>query len=287
MALLSADRRQPPIQPKFSMGYVEHEFPVAASTVIYAGGFVALDFAGNLVMWIPPTVGTSLVGGHRLIGIAQEHIASQTAAGKRCRVQIGGYFVHTITSGALAYTGKHVWASDNQTLSLVSLVSTQAVGVIVDFLGDREGYGANDVLVQLTCNNCQSATVSAWSPILTGVTVNSAVLLIHPSQNPNGLFIRDAVGICTTNLTDAVVYTGKLVNTAGAIGASVGLTFTSSSHVAGDKLIASATTGTLIGTADSAAPHTVITAGQGLCIQTTTAQAAGAAKFWAECIPAA
>ena len=135
MAALTANRRQPAVVPFLSgAGAVYREFPVAASTVIYKGGFVGLDTSGNLVMYAPPTVGLTIVGGFRIVGIAAEAIASQTSAGdKWCLVMTDGFFRHTITSSDLTSIGKPVWASTSGDLGFACL-GNAFVGHVVGFI---------------------------------------------------------------------------------------------------------------------------------------------------------
>lgn len=249
-------------------------FCVAASTVIYNGGLVGLNTSGNLVMWAPPTVGTSIVGGFRPVGIAREHIASQTDALKRCVVQTGGRFVGALASSTVADIGKPIFATDNATLSK-SAISSVYVGRIIDWIS------ATQVVVEMDLyTNGLGGMVAAWSPIISVAAAN-IVTVIPKSWNANGLYVREVIGVCTTDFSSATpVFTVQ--DTAGT---TLGITFaTATTTDAGELMLPVG--GAEFGRGTQDAALVLVPAGLGIDI-VTTASGTGAAKFWIQCIPGA
>lgn len=267
MAALTADRV---VQTKLAFQDAEgvkRDFAVAATTVIYKGGFVGLNAAGHLVMYASPTVGTTIVGGHRFVGIALDHIASQTAAGDAtCEALVDGYFEHDLTSAVIADTGKPVFASDDNTLTLA-----QAGNAYVGFIHNFRAAGK--VIVKLDAYYIQSYEVSGSSGIVASAAAN-LVTMIPKTRNPNGLVITQAFGLCTTTFGGAGVYT--LQDTAGT---TLGITFTVAATTAANDAIAAAAD-TVISRAATDANIVAVPAGLGVNIKVTTTQATGAAKFW-------
>lgn len=276
MTALSADspRKFDAVPEMMIDGNPHMQFAVAASTVIYNGGAVGLDTSGNLVMWAPHTVGTSVVGGLRFVGIAREHIASQSSAtAKRCLVQTGGLFRGALASSTVADIGKAVFITDNATLSKNCLLSTY-VGRIVDWIS------ATELVIRMDGNyNGLGGRVSAWSPILSVAAAN-IVTVIPKSWNSNGLFVLNAYGICTTDFSSATpVFTVQ--DTAGT---TLGITFATATTTDATELMLPLGATLDRGTQDLAIVP--VPAGLGVDV-VTTASGTGAAKFWIECIPAA
>lgn len=248
------------------------KYPVAASTAIYRGGLVGLDTSGYLTRYAPQTVGTTVVGGIRLMGWALEAVASQTSAGdKNCSVRVGGRFQYTVASTSIADVGKPVYASDDQTLTL-SALGNDYVGWIDSFVS------VDDVVIQLDAYRPHNQAVSRWSPIISVAAAN-IVTVIPKSWNGAGLYVREVVGVCTTDISTTPVIT--LQDTAGT---TLGITFSPTS--ATDALEHGVVAGGAIqlNTTDNALVF--VPAGLGVDAMVTTVSGTGAMKFWVECIPA-
>lgn len=128
MAALTADR-----DTKRRDG-VQFEFPVAASTTIYAGGIVAVN-ASNYA--VPGATSTTL----KSVGIAEEYVANGAVAGAvRVKVRRGVYRVANSAAGdaiALADVGALAYIVDDQTVAKTNGSNTRsAAGVIRDVDSD-------------------------------------------------------------------------------------------------------------------------------------------------------
>lgn len=216
---LSADRTLTTFQWDPTTGIIR-TFPVAATTVIYKGGFVSLNSAGYLVMHAAPTVGTSIVGGHRFVGIALDHIASQTSNGDAsCDVLVEGYFQHALGSAAITDQGKPVFASADDTLTL-SALGNAYVGTIQRLVS------SGVVIVHLNGYVAKNGKtlVTFASPIITTTALNK-VLVIPQSENPNGLIIENAYAMITTVMAGAGEDQG-IITLQDTDGTTLGVTFT-------------------------------------------------------------
>jgi hypothetical protein len=216
---LSADRLVDTKQVNLSNGIIL-DYQVAASTVIYEGGFVGLNAAGYLVMYDASTSDTT-INGTRFVGIALEHIASQTSAGDaRCKVLTEGMFEHALSNAVIADVGKPVWISDDDTLN-ISPAGNQPIGVIANLAS------AGNVVVRMF-NQWQPATglFARVSPIMDLTTANDLSHIIYPSENHNGILILWAGCFVTTTVAaDTQIPIITLQDTAGTP-TSVGFTFT-------------------------------------------------------------
>lgn len=221
MAALTADNTA---ITKFKQAYdngigYQVDYQVAASTVIYKGGFVALNDAGYLVMYVAPPASTATATGNKFVGIALEHIASQTSAGDaRCRVQIGGYFTYALTSAVIADVGKPVFASDDNTLTKVGL-GNAFVGTIVELAS------AGNVVVELPAMGVQprGGIIQRTSATLDLTAASDVTSIIFKNENHNGLIITHAAMYLTV-ATDATSCVVTLRDTAGT---TTGITLTS------------------------------------------------------------
>lgn len=266
MAALTADTVKYKVkQVNRTEGVVMH-FPVAATTVIYKGGFVGLNAAGNLKMYASPTVGTSIVGGDRFVGIALEHIASQTAAGdKNCPVLVDGYFEGALASSTILNIGNSVYASDDNTVTK-SPVGNKRIGSVT-------ALNANGIVTVRMDGFVTSAgpIIYETSPIIPSAAAN-LVRIVHTTQNPGGLIIIGAWGYTTTGFGGAAVYT--LQDSAAT---TTGVTFTAAATTATNDLIQSAATTLIQGATDG--NLVTVPAGLAIDILVTTTTATGAAKF--------
>ena len=207
------------------------DLEVAASTVIYKDSFVGLSATGYLTSYVAPASGAAIVGT-KFVGIALEHIASQTSDGdKRCRVQIEGYFRYTLTGATRIDVGTPVFASDNSTLVMAGS-SGNCVGYIVG------PAGTNEALVKLVGVHAQFAGhfFSVVSAALDMAVVDQKILLVHETQNPGGLYLVNCVGLLTENTMAA--NTLGVVTIQHTATTSVGCTLTAiDNDVAGEVIV--------------------------------------------------
>lgn len=277
MAALTADRLLKTYQLIQHPDGMYLDYPVAASTVIYDGGFVGLNTSGYLVMYAPPTVGTSIVGGHRLMGVACEHIASQSSNGaKNCSVMVRGRIQGTVSTTTVADIGKPVFATtSNPADCSFSCLGNAFIGHLANFISGDECVIEFDPQKYLG-----GQPLSVWSsPIIASAAAN-IVTMVPKSANPNGLIVAAAYGITTTDFGAAVVYT--LQDTAAT---TLGITFTgSTASDAGEVMVTTDTSGSMtplkLAVAATDLAVTIVPAGLGVDIKVTTTSATGAAKFF-------
>lgn len=276
MAALSADNAKIPASKHLDHEGMKVDFPVAASTVIYKNSFVALNASGYLKQCVAPTSDTTQVGD-RFVGIALEHIASQTSDGDaRCSVLIDGYFTYYLASVAVTDAGMPVFISDDNTLSKVA-AGNQCIGYIVAV--DSTNYA----VIKLCGFWSEGASrwISKTSAIVDLTTVNDLVIVSHESENPNGILVCHAAIFVTTTLacdsTPPVVTLGHTTGTVTAIG-----TFTGTDGDAGGDVITFAADKDAFDAADGSA-LVQAPAGKAIIAKVTTAAAdagtaAGAGK---------
>lgn len=192
MAVLTAAREVPAHKQVIDGAYFV-DFPVAASTAIYKGGFVAVNRTGYLVRFAPETL-TAVQGSHLFVGIGQEEIASQTADGDAtCRVMIEGYFEHALTSATVADVGKSVYATDDNTLALSGACSIDVIGHIVYL------ESAASVIVKMkTFFGSGPGEITRVINAFNVMTAGSTVMLLHESENHNGGWLSDLATVVTT-----------------------------------------------------------------------------------------
>lgn len=232
MATLTADRTVFPAHKQVIDGAHFIDLPVAATTVIYRGGFVALDASGDLVMYVAPVPAATQVG-NKFIGIAQQHITSQTAAGdKKCRVQIHGSIDYTLSGVTKADVGKPVFVTDSGAIGIAAS-QNPLLGWITDL--------ADTNLAQIR----MAGTWDPNSPIFTRISglfdvasSNERALLVHESENHNGILPFFLAAIVTTQVdlesTNSVI---SLVHTTGT-DTTMGSIITTVDNVpAGDLLV--------------------------------------------------
>ncbi len=170
------------------------DYEVAASTVIFRNSFVGLNATGYLTSYVAPAIYTGVTAtGTKFVGLAPDAIASQTSDGDaRCRVLIDGYFQYTLSSTDRVDIGTPVFASDNSTLVMAGS-SGNHVGYIVGFPG------SNLALVKLVGPIAQWAghLLTVVSPDIEMKTLGNKMLLVHETQNPNGLLCANLVCLTT------------------------------------------------------------------------------------------
>ena len=240
MGVLTADRTVPAHKQVIQGAYYV-DFPVAATTVIYRGGFVGVNAAGDLVMHAPEDL-TATQGTHKFVGIAQEHIVSQTSAGDAtCRVLIEGYFQHDLSSAIKADVGKAVYVTDDQTIAKEGACSIDVIGKIVHL------DSAGTVIVKLADFGTGPGMITRVINDFEGVTAGSTVMLLHESENHNGAYIADAAAVTVSAIdTDSAAAVVTLAHTTGTE-TSTGVTLTVADNVVADELIISSALGKLYG----------------------------------------
>jgi hypothetical protein len=199
-----------------------------AVDVIYKNGFVGLNAAGFLEMYAPSTSNATL-DGNRLIGMSLEHVdnSAGTAGDLTCEVLVEGTIEDALASSIQADIGAPVFVSDDNTLS--------AVGFGNDQIGWIEAWNtAGRAVVRMHPLGIPGgqARISRVSALLDLTTASDVVMLIHPTENHNGLIIEAAYCYLTvatsttapvitlqdtaaTPVTTGITLTG---NTADAIG---------------------------------------------------------------------
>lgn len=266
MAAVTADRI---IQRKLPSPDGMHvSYAVAATTVIYKHTFVALNAAGYLVSYVAPTSDTTQVG-NRIVGVASEHITSQTSAGDaNCMVQISGFYEHALSSAVIADTGKPVFATDNATLS--------KVGAGNAFAGWIRGFiSAGNVLVELPDMGMNSGLFYRTSAIIDAATANDRILMIHETENHNGILVLWAGFYVTTTMDGATVMIATLVHTT-ATDTTTTITFTGVNTMAAGDIIPPAANTVAIGAATDQ-PLVQVPADKALIAKVTQASTTGGA----------
>lgn len=240
MSALTADRTVP------ASKIIEHgrhfvDFPVAASTIIYAGGFVGINAAGDLVRHAPEDL-TSAQGTHRFVGIAQQHINSQSAAGDAlCSVLTEGIFTHALSSAIKADVGKSVYVTDDQTIALTGACSIDVIGKIINL------DSAGNVDVRLNPFGTGPGEITRVINDFNVLTTGSTVMLLHESENHNGAWMSDIATVVTTAIdTDAVDGIVTIAHTTGTE-TTLGLTLTYLDNTLALDLIVSGTLAKLFG----------------------------------------
>jgi hypothetical protein len=190
MTALAASRTIPISQQTDPRGFIS-ELPVAASTTIYAGGFVGIIATGYVQPLVAVAVGTTLTGGDRFIGIAAEEVdnSSGSAGDKTCRIWSSGEFYTAVSGLAITDVGAPVFASDDNVVTKVAL-GNAFVGFVTRFTAS--GYG----WVRMP-GPMQSGGLPCFrriTPAIETVAANKA-LVIHPTENQNGLLILHALGL--------------------------------------------------------------------------------------------
>ncbi len=261
------------------------ELLVAASTKIYQGALVGMKADGYVRGLVAVAVGTTLSGGDRFIGVAA-HAADNSAGldgAKKIKVHVSGAFDHAVSGLALEDVGAPVFASDDGTLTKVSL-GNAFVGWVERFISSGVG------TIRLTGPNTGGVTPEfiRVSPAIVTTALNKA-LLIHATENQNGLLITEAIGLITTVMAGATQDQG-IVTLQDTDGTTLGIIFTPSD--AGADAVDDKVEG--VGTARQAATGVamvVVPAGKG--VQATVTQicsgsgAAGAMKMFVKAMPIA
>ncbi|MBM4293374.1 MAG: hypothetical protein FJ126_00500 [Deltaproteobacteria bacterium] len=130
MAALSRDRAT-----AYREG-VEVEFPVAASTKIYAGSLVCVNAGG----WAAPAADTL---GYTFVGVAQEQAdnSSGSNGAKTVRLRRIGVFDFDAISLTQAMVGQPMYAVDDHTFDdAAGATNDVKVGVLVKYVSATKGW---------------------------------------------------------------------------------------------------------------------------------------------------
>lgn len=169
------------------------EYPVAAATTIYSGGYVGMLATGYVQPLVNVAVATTLTGFDRLKGIALADVdnSAGAAGAKTVKVLISGCTYEAVSGLAITDEGAPVFVTDSGALSKVCLGNPFA-GWVEEFAAS--GYG----WIRLPGPNTGGVNpiVTRWTPSIETVAANKA-LLIHPTENQNGLMVLTAFGLVT------------------------------------------------------------------------------------------
>lgn len=281
MAALSADNTVIPASKQLSPDGYFSSFGIVAATTIYKNSFVGLNAAGYLKQYVAPASDTTQVGD-RFIGIAMEHVVNSGAVGvKVCKVQTMGDFSYALSGVGVLDIGKPVFVSDDQTLS-ISGSGNAYVGTIVGY--NVSGY------CTIRMPGPQMAGLGkfifAVSPIIDTLTLNDLALLVHETQNHNGLLLLWAGLLCTTQFDcDATAGVITLGHTTGT-NTSIGCTMTGADSLPANDIVIGVGGGIMIGAAATNDTVVPIPADVAVIAKVTTAStdagtAAGAGKVMA------
>lgn len=265
MTTLSADRRVPAHKQVVDGAYFI-DFPVAASTVIYAGGFVGLNAAGDLVMLIPQAIATAQQVA-KFVGVAQEHIASQASAGDAtCKVLVEGYYQSDLTSATKADVGKSVYATDDNVIAVEGLSSNDVVGTIVHL------ESAAVVILKLPIFGTRPGLKTIIFNDATGILVNVRLSLLHETENHNGAYVVDIASVNKAAIDgDATDCVWTITHTR-ATDTTTAVTLTLLDNAPDEDLTVSVAVGKLYGVGTATADNMiVIPADVSACLKCTTA----------------
>ena len=263
------------------------ELPVAAATKIYSGAFVGMLATGYVQPYVGSTVATTLTGFDRLVGVAVEEIdnSAGSAGDKTVRVLISGAIYHAVSGLAITDVGAPVFASDDNTLTKVALGNVFA-GWVERF--EASGYG----IIRLPGpeGGGISPLFNRWSPAIDCTAANLA-LLVHPTENQNGLYVHSAWGIVTEQFGGDTEDQG-IVTLQDTAGTTLGITLTPSdagADAVGD-IVAAVANSTLANAATGSA-LVMVPAGKGVQAKVTQlasgTSAAGGMKVGLIAIPGA
>jgi hypothetical protein len=233
------------------------DLPVAASTAIYKGSLVGWNATGYLTSYVPYAQATAPTGTP-FVGIALESVASQTSDGdKNCRVQVKGMFEYPLSAAAQADVGKPVYALDNATLTKLHVPAPIKTGGGYELVGVIVGIpSAGNVLVDMGSPLARSAFSSGLFTVtrrfdVGSVTVDDEVILVHETQNHNGMYLHSCNAYVTEIISsaggDAIVRIGHT----RATGTTLGCTLTTPDGMAANDQVLGVG-GCLVGAADVA-----------------------------------
>lgn len=192
MAAITADNTIPFVTKLLSPDGYYVDVPLAASTTIYRWSFVGLDANGNLVSYVAP-IGSTTITGNVLIGIAVQNVdnSSGSAGDKTCKVFVKGYVTFALSGVAITDVGGCIMAADNSSVTITAGLGHYAGRVIAY---DRSGYATMEFDPQA---KWAGKFLTVVSPAISFITLNELVLLVHETENINGIICCCATGYST------------------------------------------------------------------------------------------
>lgn len=220
MAALSADNTVIPASKQLSPDGYFSSFGIVAATTIYKNSFVGLNAAGYLKQYVAPSASATQVGD-RLIGIAMEHVVNSGAVGvKKCKVQTMGDFSYALSGVGVLDIGKPVFVSDDQTLTKVG-AGNACIGWIDGY--DTSGY----CTIRMPGPQMSGLGKILWvtSPEMDFTVTDQLGLLVHETENHNGLLLLWAGMLCTEQCectgTAGVITIGHTTGTNTTLGCTL------------------------------------------------------------------
>jgi len=262
------------------------ELPVAAAKTIYAGGLVGMLATGYVQPIVGSTVATTLTGFDRFCGIALEEVDNSlgAAGAKTVKVLISGCFYHAVSGLAITDVGAPVYASADNTIGKSALG-----GVFCGWVERYEASGYGMIRMPALGGGGCNPIFNRVSASIETAAANIA-LLIHPTENQNGLVIWDAWAMVTETFAGGDQDQG-IVTLQDTDGTTLGITFTATdgSGDAVDDIIAAA--GGVMTRAATNAAIVPVPAGKGVQAKVTQLTAGageqGAMKVGAIALPIA
>ena len=169
--------------------------PVVASDIIYKGALVKHNAAGYLAP-------CAAEAGSSFAGIAYEQVDNSAgAAGDlSCRVIKEGAFLLEGTGFVQADVGSKVYATDDQTITLVPLAGSQLVGVIEQFVSSTKVY----VKIKTEVGGNGFAVVAAGEFTTVGGDANEAIASVGVLATDLVLVNLHTVGAAPRTILTAV-----------------------------------------------------------------------------------
>lgn len=180
------------------------DVPIAASTTIYRWSFVGLDASGNLVSYVAP-IGSTTITGNVLIGISVGNYdnSSGSAGDKTAKVFVKGYVTFNLSGVAITDVGGCVMAADNSSVTITAGLGHYA-GRLIAY--DRASYAVMEFDPQAKWSG---KFLNVVSPAISYPTLNELVLLVHETENINGMICCVISGYST--IVHACVSTAGIV----------------------------------------------------------------------------
>ncbi len=243
------------------------QLPVAASTKIYSGGLVGMLSTGYVQPYAGSTVATALTGFDRLVGVALEAVDNSAGSAGDLTVDVltSGCFYHAVSGLAITDVGAPVYASADGTLTKVAL-GNAFVGWVERF--EVAGYGMIRMAGPASGGGV-GPIFNRWSPSIATAAANLA-LLVHPTENQNGLLVLWAGALVTVTFAGATQDQG-IITLQDTAGTTLGITMTASNLGADavDDIVAPAANTVPIGAATGSA---IVTVPAGLGVQAKVTQ---------------
>jgi len=195
-------------------GYIV-DAPVGDAITIYKNTFVGLDATGYLESYAPYAQAATPGTGNRFWGMALANVDNSAGAdgAKTCPVLMSGIIQYPFSGVAQLDVGKPIYVTDNATLSLTAhnnaylgtILAVPATGTcVVDTLSPSDRLGATaGRIVHKTLNIDMCGTV------------NTAMVLLHETENHHGAYVYSLRGVNTEVITATTPGVATVVHTRG------------------------------------------------------------------------